>query len=149
MFCPKCGTQIPENDHYCPTCGEPVLSKTNVPDESDHTAMFEEALESGLYFEMAKYANNSAARIVEAIRQSGFELYCPFQTNQIFVLVPAELGQELSDTYGCFIQARLPDGNWAVRIVTSCATTEDAIADLSEWFIKKACAGIVKNYINK
>ena len=42
MFCPKCGTQIPENDHYCPTCGEPVLSKTNVPDETDHTAMFEE-----------------------------------------------------------------------------------------------------------
>ena len=112
-------------------------------------AMFEEALESGLYFEMAKYANNCAARIVEAIRQSGFELYCEFQTNQIFVLVPAELGQELSDTYGCFIQARLPDGNWAVRIVTSCATTEDAIADLSEWFIKTACAGIVKNYINK
>ncbi|MBP1570062.1 MAG: zinc ribbon domain-containing protein, partial [Oscillospiraceae bacterium] len=42
MFCPKCGTQIPENDHYCPTCGEPVLGKTNVPDETDHTAMFEE-----------------------------------------------------------------------------------------------------------
>lgn len=112
-------------------------------------AMFEEALESGLYFEMAKYANNCAARIVEAIKQAGFELYCEFQTNQIFVLVPGELGQELSDTYGCFIQARLPDGNWAVRIVTSCATTEDAIADLSEWFIKKACAGIVKNYICK
>ena len=42
MFCPKCGTQKPENDYYCPPCGEPVLSKTNVPDESDHTAMFEE-----------------------------------------------------------------------------------------------------------
>ena len=42
MFCPKCGTQIPENDHYCPTCGEPVISASSVPDESDHTAMFEE-----------------------------------------------------------------------------------------------------------
>ena len=41
MFCPKCGTQIPENDHYCPTCGEPVFAKNNVPDESDHTAKFE------------------------------------------------------------------------------------------------------------
>ena len=41
MFCPKCGTQIPENDHYCPTCGEPVISANSVPDESDHTAMFE------------------------------------------------------------------------------------------------------------
>ncbi len=112
-------------------------------------AMFEEALSSGLYFEMGKYANECAEKVVEAIHQAGFDLYCEFQTNQIFVLVPEELGQELSDTYGCFIQARLPDGRWAVRIVTSCATTEDAIADLSAWFIKKVCAGIVKNYIEK
>lgn len=41
MFCPKCGTQIPENDHYCPTCGEPVANAAKTPDESDHTAMFE------------------------------------------------------------------------------------------------------------
>ena len=41
MFCSKCGTQIPENDHYCPTCGEPTFAKNNVPDESDRTAMFE------------------------------------------------------------------------------------------------------------
>ena len=47
------------------------------------------------------------------------------------------------------VSARLPDGRWAVRIVTSCATTEDAIADLSAWFIKKVAAGIVKNYIGK
>lgn len=112
-------------------------------------AMFEEALRDGLYFEMGKYSNECAEKIVEAIKQAGFDLYCPFQTNQIFVLLPEELGQELSDTYGCFIQARLPDGRWAVRIVTSCATTEDAIADLSAWFIKKVCAGIVKNIIEK
>lgn len=40
MFCQKCGTRIPEGDHYCPTCGEPVGGKTKVPDMSDHTAMF-------------------------------------------------------------------------------------------------------------
>ena len=112
-------------------------------------AMFEEALSSGLYFEMSKYENECAEKIVEAIKQAGFDLYCEFQTNQIFVLLPEEMGQELSDTYGCFIQARLPDGRWAVRIVTSCATTEAAIADLSAWFIKKVCAGIVKNIIEK
>ena len=41
MFCPKCGTQVPENDHNCPTCGEPVFEKNFVPDESDRTAMFD------------------------------------------------------------------------------------------------------------
>ncbi len=40
MYCPKCGTNIPENDHFCPTCGEPVLGGS-IPDESDHTAEFE------------------------------------------------------------------------------------------------------------
>ena len=41
MFCSKCGTQIPENDHYCPTCGEPAANAAKTTDESDHTAMFE------------------------------------------------------------------------------------------------------------
>ena len=41
MFCPKCGTQIPEDNHYCPTCGEPAFVKKSVPDETDRTAMFD------------------------------------------------------------------------------------------------------------
>lgn len=40
MYCPKCGTNIPENDRFCPTCGEPVFGGST-PDESDHTAEFE------------------------------------------------------------------------------------------------------------
>ncbi len=111
-------------------------------------AMFEEALRDGLYFEIAKYENEAAEKIAEAIKQAGFDFYSEFQTNQIFVLLPEELALELSNTYGCFIQAKLPDGRWAVRIVTSCGTTEAAIADISEWFIKKVCAGIVKNYMD-
>lgn len=39
MFCQKCGTAIPENDRYCPTCGEPVPG-VKTPSVSDHTAMF-------------------------------------------------------------------------------------------------------------
>lgn len=42
MFCSKCGTNIPENDNFCPTCGEPVNKSKPVIDERDHTAMFEE-----------------------------------------------------------------------------------------------------------
>ena len=41
MFCPKCGSSIPENDHYCPTCGEPNFAKNSVPDECDRTANFD------------------------------------------------------------------------------------------------------------
>ena len=41
MFCPKCGTPVPENDRFCPNCGEAVASAAVIPDISDHTAMFD------------------------------------------------------------------------------------------------------------
>lgn len=34
MFCPSCGTRIPENAHFCPNCGtaiEPANGQTNAP----------------------------------------------------------------------------------------------------------------------
>ncbi|MDR2736933.1 MAG: DpnI domain-containing protein, partial [Gracilibacteraceae bacterium] len=24
MFCPKCGSTVPEADHFCQSCGEPM-----------------------------------------------------------------------------------------------------------------------------
>ena len=42
MFCPKCGTQVSENDHYCPTCGEVLSAKAKEPDLGDRTAIFEQ-----------------------------------------------------------------------------------------------------------
>lgn len=41
MFCSKCGTEIPENVHFCPTCGEPVPAGKAVPASDDKTAMFD------------------------------------------------------------------------------------------------------------
>ena len=41
MFCSKCGTQIPENDHYCPNCGEPVFVNTSASEECDRTSKFD------------------------------------------------------------------------------------------------------------
>ena len=40
MFCSKCGTNISENEHFCPNCGEPVRASAPINDESDRTAMF-------------------------------------------------------------------------------------------------------------
>lgn len=40
MFCPKCGTQVPENNRFCPNCGEPVATAPVVA-ENDHTEMFD------------------------------------------------------------------------------------------------------------
>ena len=40
MFCSKCGTQVPENDRFCPNCGEAVAAAA-IPAAEDHTAMFD------------------------------------------------------------------------------------------------------------
>ena len=110
---------------------------------------FEEAFRDGLFFKMAKHENECAEKIVDAIKQCGFELYTKWQTNQIFVILPTKLAEELSDKFGCFIESRLTEDRCAVRIVTSWATTEDSVNEISEWFLTKFCAGIIKDYMNK
>ena len=40
MICKNCGREIPENENFCSTCGEPANRFNSVPDESDHTAEF-------------------------------------------------------------------------------------------------------------
>ena len=68
---------------------------------------FEEALRDGLYFDMAKHANEAAAKIAEAVTQSGFEFYAKPQSNQLFVILPPELAAEAHEKYNCNIDRTL------------------------------------------
>ena len=108
---------------------------------------FEEALRDGLYFEMAKHANAAAAKIAEAVVQSGFEFYSKPQSNQLFIILPPELAAEAHEKYSCNIDQTLPDGRAVIRIVTSWATTDEAVEDFSAWMIKQLCFGLVKSII--
>lgn len=110
---------------------------------------FEEAFCDGLFFKMAKHENDCAEKIVGAIRQCGFDLYTKWQTNQIFVILPEKLGEELSNEFGCFIESHLSGDRCAVRIVTSWATTDEAVGAICEWFLEKFCAGIIRDYMEK
>lgn len=41
MFCPSCGTRIPDNAHFCPNCGaaiEPPNGQSNPPGNGDNAA---------------------------------------------------------------------------------------------------------------
>lgn len=42
MFCPKCGTPVPDNTYFCPTCGEALGASSKAPGANDKTAMFYE-----------------------------------------------------------------------------------------------------------
>lgn len=108
---------------------------------------FEEALRDGLYFDMARHANAAAAKIAEAVAQSGFEFYSKPQSNQLFVILPPELAAEAHEKYCCNIDRTLPDGRTVIRIVTSWATSDEAVEDFSAWMIKQLCFGLVKSII--
>ena len=108
---------------------------------------FEEALRDSLYFDMAKHANEAAAKIAEAVTQSGFEFYAKPQSNQLFVILPPELAAEAHEKYNCNIDRTLADGRAVIRIVTSWATTDEAVEDFSAWMIKQLCFGLVKSII--
>ena len=108
---------------------------------------FEEALRDGLYFDMARHANAAAAKIAEAVAQSGFEFYSKPQSNQLFVILPPEIAAEAHEKYCCNIDRTLPDGRTVIRIVTSWATTDEAVEDFSAWMIKQLCFGLVKSII--
>lgn len=109
---------------------------------------FEAALRDGLFFEMAKHENDAAAKIAEAVRQSGFEFYAKPQTNQLFVPLPDKYADELHNEFDCNIETRLDGGYSAVRIVTSWATGDDAVNAISTWFVKQLCFGLVRDIID-
>lgn len=41
MYCPKCGTSIPEGDKFCPNCGNAVDNPQMPVTIDDHTAEFD------------------------------------------------------------------------------------------------------------
>lgn len=85
MFCPKCGTQIPENDHYCPTCGEPVGTAAKAPAETDHTAMFEpEDIERSRY--LAGFCYFSVLFVILALLLEPNSKFIRYHINQAVVL---------------------------------------------------------------
>ncbi len=110
---------------------------------------FEEAFRDGLFFKMAKHENDCAKKIVEAIKECGFEFYAKHQTNQIFVILPNRLADELAEKFGCIIEAELTENRCAVRIVTSWATTDEAVDAICDWFYSQFYAGIIKDAIVK
>ncbi len=110
---------------------------------------FEEAFRDGLFFKMAKHENECAKRIVETIKKCGYDFYAQFQTNQIFVILPNRLADELAEKFGCIVEAELTENRCAIRIVTSWATTDEAVDAICDWFLSQYCAGIIKDAMVK
>ncbi|RAL12645.1 threonine aldolase family protein [Aspergillus homomorphus CBS 101889] len=93
---------------------------------------FAELFRDGLFFELARHANEMARRLAENFVQMGFALDAETETNQVFVLVPDDLLPQFEERMR-FYEWEKRDGHTVIRIVTSWATDETQVEKLNQW----------------
>ena len=89
---------------------------------------FQTILEDGLYFDIARHANEMAFRLRDGIAALGYPFPVPSPTNQQFPVLPnAVIGQLEARGYQFEAQEAVDAEHTCVRFVTSWATPESAI----------------------
>ena len=89
---------------------------------------FRALLENGLYFDMARHANEMAYRLRDGIAALGYPFPVPSPSNQQFPVLPNTVVEQLNAKgYEFEIDHAEDDSHTCVRFVTSWATPESAI----------------------
>lgn len=87
----------------------------------------------GLYYELARHANECAEKLQNAIMQMGYKVLVESPTNQIFPIFPDKILEEIGKKYA-YSQWEKREGEMVVRLCTSWATDmekiDEFIADL-------------------
>ena len=92
---------------------------------------FKELLRDGLYFDLARHANEMAARLRQGILDPGYPMPVDSPTNQLFPVVPNEVVRRLEELgYGFEVDHPVDAGHTCIRFVTSWATPESAVEEL-------------------
>ena len=88
---------------------------------------FETLFENNLYFEIAKHAMDMAEKISSKFGKLGIEFTVASPTNQIFVALPNEVLEQLSEKYVFEPMGKKDDSHSIIRICTSWATKEENV----------------------
>ncbi len=94
--------------------------------------------EDGLYWELAKHANDMADRIKKACQTAGFSFLYESSTNQQFPILPNDVLAQLEQTYTFAHIQRVDNKHCAIRICTSWATRQEDVEQLTEDLLKLA-----------
>ena len=91
---------------------------------------FQALLEDGLYFDMARHANEMAFRLRDGMAALGYSFPVPTPSNQQFPVLPNTVIHQLQEMgYEFEIDHPVDDDHTCVRLVTSWATPESAVED--------------------
>lgn len=89
---------------------------------------FQALLEDGLYFEIARHANDMALRLRDGMAALGYEFPLPSPSNQQFPVLPNTVAQRLEEMGYQFEPDHVIDADHTcVRFVTSWATPQSAV----------------------
>ena len=88
---------------------------------------FVELFRDNLYFDLARHANLMAGLLKDAISKAGFKFLVNSPSNQLFPILPNQLITELQKNYSFIVWSKVDATNFAIRLVTSWATKEDAV----------------------
>lgn len=89
--------------------------------------------ENALFFELARHANAQADKLVSALREKGYPfLVEPCGSNMIYPILPIKKIEALERDFGFYRDAKIDDCHSAIRLVTSWATSDEAV----EAFVK-------------
>ena len=89
---------------------------------------FQALLEDGLYFEIARHANETALRLRDGMMELGYEFPIPSPSNQQFPVLPNTVARQLEEMGYQFEAERVIDEeHTCVRFVTSWATPQSAV----------------------
>jgi threonine aldolase len=94
---------------------------------------FEALFQDNLYFELGSHANRMAQRLADTLKKCGYQFYAPACTNQLFPVLPDTLLDKFSEKFGYMVQAKVEEGQSAIRLVTSWATTEESVSELEQF----------------
>lgn len=93
---------------------------------------FSELLKDDLYFELAKHANEMASKLIQGIKDQGYEFLTDSTTNQIFPIFPNSIIEKLKEIYGFYVWSKIDADKSSIRLVTSWTTREEAVAGFLE-----------------
>jgi threonine aldolase len=93
---------------------------------------FRELFSNNLFFDLANYANQMAAKLSQGVINAGYKLLQPTQSNQVFAILPNSVITNLQKEFTFFVMNEIDPENSLVRLVTSWATIEEKVDEFLE-----------------
>ncbi len=92
---------------------------------------FRELFRDDLFFKLAGHANELAAGLQSALKEAGCSFLLESPTNQIFPILPNKVIEQLQRQYSFHVWEKIDEEHSAIRLITSWATEEAAVAQFT------------------